>query len=206
MDPSHETAADSLAADSIRARPSPWTTKQKIVRVLWGIVQATLFRCSPHNFYTWRAWLLRLFGAKLARDVRIRSTARITIPWNLEIGQDSSVGDFAILYCLGKVTMGRSVTISQYGHLCAGTHDATNREMVLLTAPITLGDDVWIAADAFVGPGVTIGSRSIVGARASLFGNVPEGVVVGGNPAKFIKQRDWKAPATSGGGHLVVPR
>ena len=185
--------SQNVPADSVGASPSPWTTQQKIVRVLWGITQATVFRCSPHHFYGWRAWLLRLFGAKLADDVRIRPSVRITIPWNLEIGRDSSIGDFAILYCLGKVILGRSVTISQYAHLCAGTHNATNRAMTLVTSPVTLGDDVWIAADAFVGPGVTVGARSIVGARSGVFKDVPEGVVVGGNPAKFIKNREFTA-------------
>ncbi len=179
---------------SVRALPSPWTAKQKAIRVLWAFTQATVFRFSPHSFYCWRAWLLRLFGARIARDVRVRASARITIPWNLEIDEDSSVGDYAILYCLGKVKLGRSVTISQYAHLCAGTHDARDRQMALVREPITLGDDVWIAADAFVGPGVTIGRRSLVGARASVFKDVPEGVVVGGNPAKFIKPREWVKP------------
>jgi putative colanic acid biosynthesis acetyltransferase WcaF len=170
---------------------SPWTLRQRIGRVLWAIVQATAFRCSPHNAYRWRAALLRLFGANLARDVRVRRTVRIEVPWHLTVGEDSAIGDFAIVYSLGPITIGRYVTVSQYAHLCAGTHDATNRRMTLLRPPIRLEDDVWVAADAFVGPGVTVGARTILGARASAFSDLPPDVVAVGNPAKPIKRRDF---------------
>ena len=99
---------------------------------------------------------------QVGAGVRVRETARIEIPWNLEIGNDTVVGDEAILYSLGKIRLGRKVVISQYAHLCAGTHDYTSDAMALLCPPITVGDEVWIAADAFVGPGVTIGARSVV--------------------------------------------
>jgi putative colanic acid biosynthesis acetyltransferase WcaF len=174
-----------------KGRPNPWTLKQRIGRVLWAIVQATLFRWSPHPFYAWRAMLLRAFGAKLGKGVLIRPSVRITIPWNLTMGDYAVVGDFAILYCLGPITMGAWSTVSQYSHLCSGTHDASNRHMYLVTQPIVLGDDSWVAADAFVGPGVTIGDRAIVGARSSVFKDVPADTVVGGNPAKFIKDREF---------------
>jgi putative colanic acid biosynthesis acetyltransferase WcaF len=172
---------------------SPWSTKQKIGRLLWMMVQATLFRGSPHNLFAWRAMLLRLFGAKLGSHVQIRPSVRIIIPWHLEIDDHSAIGDFAILYSLGRIKIGKYVTISQYAHLCAGSHETRTRAMTLITAPITLGDDVWIATDAFVGPGVTVGDRAIVGARASVFSDVPNDVIVGGNPAKFIKAREFTA-------------
>jgi putative colanic acid biosynthesis acetyltransferase WcaF len=172
---------------------SPWTLKQKVGRAAWGIVQATLFRCSPHNAYGWRAMLLRCFGAKLGPQVRIRRSVRIEVPWNLAIGEHTAIGDFAILYSLGPITMGKYVTISQYAHLCAGTHETTTRAMTLLRPPIKLGDDVWIAADAFVGPGVTIGDRTIVGARGSAFSDLPADVIAAGNPARPIKPREFSA-------------
>jgi acetyltransferase-like isoleucine patch superfamily enzyme/glycosyltransferase involved in cell wall biosynthesis len=163
---------------------SPWST-----RLAWYFVQATFFRLSIHNAYRWRALLLRMFGAKLGRQVRIRRTVRIEIPWHLRIGDATVVGDFAILYSLGQITLGRNVTISQYAHLCAGTHDLTTRDFTLICTPITLGDDVWVAADAFVGPGVAIGERTVLGARSSAFTNLPAGVIAVGSPAKAIKPR-----------------
>jgi putative colanic acid biosynthesis acetyltransferase WcaF len=179
------------AATEVDRHRSPWTTGQKIKRVVWSLVQSSVFGLSPSNFYRWRAMLLRLFGAKIAGQVQIRPSVRCIIPWHLEIGEHTSIGDHAILYSLGRITIGKYVTVSQYAHLCAGSHDARTRAMTLTTAPITLGDDSWIAADAFVGPGVTVGDRAIVGARASAFSDVPADTIVGGNPAKFIKLREF---------------
>jgi putative colanic acid biosynthesis acetyltransferase WcaF len=172
---------------------SPWTFSQKAARVAWGTVQGTVFCFSPHNAYGWRAFLLKLFGAKLGQGVRIRRTVRVEIPWNLSVGDHSVVGDYAILYCLGPVTIGRFVTISQYAHLCAGTHETHTRRMELIRPPIKIGDDVWIAADAFVGPGVTIGDRTILGARASAFHDLPPDMVAVGSPAKAVKKREFVA-------------
>ena len=172
---------------------SPWTFQQKLGRVAWAIVQRTLFIASPRPCYGWRAFLLRLFGAKLGSHVKVARTVQIEVPWNLEIGEHTAIGDRAILYSLGTITMGKYVTISQYAHLCAGTHETKTRAMTLLRPPIKLGDDVWIATDAFVGPGVTIGDRTIVGARASAFSDLPADVIAVGNPAKPIKPREFRA-------------
>jgi putative colanic acid biosynthesis acetyltransferase WcaF len=177
---------ETQAADRHR---SVWTMRQRIGRLLWLAVQATLFRFSPHNCYRWRAALLRLFGARLGREVKIRPSVRVEVPWNLEVGEHTAIGDFAVIYCLGPVRIGRYVTISQYAHLCAGTHDHTRSDMPLVRPPIRVGDDVWIAADAFVGPGVTIGDRTVLGARASAFKDLPPDVIAVGNPAHPIKPR-----------------
>lgn len=178
-------------SDASTRHQSPWTLRERIGRVLWSMVECTLFRCSPRNAYGWRRFLLKAFGARLASHVLIRPTVRIEVPWHLTIGEHSAVGDFAILYCLGPITLGKYVTISQYAHLCAGTHETRTRAMTLLRPPITIGDDVWIAADAFVGPGVTIGDRTILGARSSAFSDLPPDVVAVGNPAKPVKPREF---------------
>jgi acetyltransferase-like isoleucine patch superfamily enzyme len=176
-------------SESPDPRISPWTTGEKLARLLWGIAVALLFRPSFHNWYGFRAMLLRAFGARVGTNVRIRRTARIEIPWNVELGDGVSIGDAAILYSLGRITIGRRSLISQYAHLCAGSHDYTRMDYPLLREPITIGEDCWIAADAFVGMGVTIGDRAVLGARASAFSDVPPEVVAVGNPARPIKQR-----------------
>jgi putative colanic acid biosynthesis acetyltransferase WcaF len=168
---------------------SQWTSRQKAVRVGWAVVESTLFRMSFHNWYPWRAWLLRRFGATVGRKVRIRRTVRIEIPWNLSLGDEVIVGDAVILYALGPITVGPRTLISQYAHLCAGSHDYTIPQYPLLRPPIAIGADAWVAADAFVGPGVTIGNRAIVGARSSVFKDVPSNTIVGGNPARVIRER-----------------
>jgi putative colanic acid biosynthesis acetyltransferase WcaF len=176
---------------------SPWTVTEQLKRVAWGAVESTVFRMSPHNAYGWRSFLLKIFGANLGKKVRIRRSAHIEIPWNLTIGDHSVVGDWAILYCLGPVKIGRFVTISQYAHLCAGTHETRTRRMELLKPPITIGDDVWVAADAFVGPNVTIGDRTILGARASAFEDLPPDVIAVGIPALPVKKRQFIAEETA---------
>ena len=112
------------------------------------------------------------------------------MPWNLQLGAGAVVGDGVVLYCLDYVSIGRRSTVSQYSHLCAGTHDYTRRSFPLVPKPISVGDDVWIATDAFIGPGVKVGDRSVVGARSTVLKDVPPDMVVGGNPAKVIKLRE----------------
>ncbi len=169
---------------------SPWTTGEKIGRLLWYLVQGTLFRWSPRRAWGWRSMLLRLFGAKIAPNCRIHNTVRVEIPWHLSMGTNSSAGEYAILYCLGPVTIGHDVSISQYAHLCAGTHEVETRRMLLLRPPVTVEPYAWVAADAFVGPGVTVGEGAILGARGCAFKDLEPWTIYGGNPAKKIRPRD----------------
>lgn len=168
---------------------SPYGTREKIARVAWALVQATAFRCSFHTWYRWRAFVLRWFGASIHPSARIRRTVRIECPWNLSIGDDSAVGDHVTLYCLGKIAIGTRVSVSQGAHLCAGTHDYRDRSMPLRRLPIVVGDDAWICADAFVGPGVVIGTGAILGARGVALTALGEWSIYLGNPAAWIKAR-----------------
>jgi putative colanic acid biosynthesis acetyltransferase WcaF len=180
----------SQSDDTIGRRlTSEWTFRQKAVRQIWYLVEATLFRFSPRPCYRLRNWLLRRFGACVHKTARIRPSVTVEIPWNLRVGAHCVIGDGVILYCLGEIILGDRVMVSQYSHLCAGTHDHTRVDMPLLRLPITIGDDAWVAADVFVGPGVTIGVGTVVGARSSVFGNLPEWMVCLGSPARPVKDR-----------------
>lgn len=128
-----------------------------------------------------------MFGAQVARGAHVYPTVKIAIPWNISLGQDCAVGDRAILYSLGPISIGDRCTISQGAHLCAGTHDITDPARRLLKPPILVGDDAWVCADAFIGPGVTIGNGVIVGARAVVMRDVTPLVIVAGNPAREIR-------------------
>ncbi len=173
----------------MRPEPSPWTFREKAARAVWMLLGKPVFRASFHNWYRFRALLLRAFGARVGRGVAIRPSVNIEVPWHLEIDDDATVGDHAILYSLGRIRIGKRSIISQYAHLCAGTHDYTDHTFRLIRAPITVGDDVWIGADAFIGPGVTVGSLSVVGARSSTYRDLPARQVFVGNPARPIKER-----------------
>ncbi len=165
-------------------------------RVLWGI-GAVAFRWTPRLLYGTRNALLRLFGAEVGQNVRIHPKATIYFPWNLSIGDWSSVGENALIYNLGPIEIGEQVTISQRAHLCAGTHDASDPAMPLQKPPIAVGDQGWVCADAFVGPGVTVGEGAVVGARAVAVGDVDPWTIVGGNPARAIKERTLEPSPSS---------
>ena len=176
----------------MQPEPSPWSFREKAVRAIWMTLGRPLFRVSFHNWYRFRASLLRLFGARVGRHTAIRPTARIEVPWMLTVDDDASIGDYAIVYCLGPTYIGKRAIISQYAHLCAGTHDYTDHTFKLIRSPITIGNDVWIGTDAFIGPGVTIGELTVVGARSSLYKDAEPGKVYVGNPAKPIKDRELR--------------
>jgi putative colanic acid biosynthesis acetyltransferase WcaF len=173
---------------------SPWTRREKIARVLWALAYRLIFRMTFHNWYGVRRMILRRFGARIGRNVRVRRTVRIEIPWNIELGDDVSLGDEVIVYALGPIKIGARTFISQYAHLCAGTHDPTRCDYPLVRSPITVGSDCWIATDAFVGPDVTIGDRTVLGARASAFSDIPADVIAVGNPAKPVGPRELHDP------------
>lgn len=157
-------------------------------RIFWSF-GSLLFRFSPRPFFGWRRFVLRCFGAQVGREVHIYPSANIYFPWNVVIGDWSAIGEDAFIYNLGKVTIGQQVTISQRAHLCAGTHDFTDATMPLRKPPITVQDQAWVCADAFIGPGVTVGQGAVVGARAVAVKDVEAWMVVAGNPAKVIKKR-----------------
>lgn len=134
--------------------------------------------------------MLRAFGAQIGADVHVYPSVRITMPWNLSLGDGCAIGSRVILYALGPITVGERATISQGAHLCGGNHDWRDAAMPLLKLPVSIGADAWVCADAFVGPGVRIGARAIVGARAVAMKDVAEGAIVAGNPAQMIGSRD----------------
>ena len=165
----------------------------KIGRIVWSIGYLILFRpFSMRVFRKWRILVLRLFGAKVSWKSIVHANVKIWAPWNLEIGDYSCLGQKVDCYNQGRITLKDNVTISQKCYLCASSHDYTSKSHYLFLAPIIIEDKVWIAADAFIGPGVNIGEGTVVGARAAVFKNVEPWSVVGGNPAKFIKKREIK--------------
>jgi putative colanic acid biosynthesis acetyltransferase WcaF len=150
--------------------------------LVWWFVQAIAFPLTPHPFNRIRRWLLRLFGAKIGRGVIIRPTARFTYPWKIEIGDYSWIGDEAVLYSLDRIAIGQHCVISQKSYLCTGTHDPQDPAFRLITASVIVNNGVWIAADCFVGPGVEIGANALIGARSSVFKDMPAGFVCTGTP------------------------
>ena len=173
----------------VEARRAPAYTRRALAgRIAWGCAWP-LFALSPRPFFGWRRSLLRSFGAHIGPLAHIYSSTEIRLPWQLEVGEGSTLGEGVLVYNLGYVRIGSLVTISQRAHLCAGTHDHRDAAMPLQRPPITIGDDAWICADAFIGPGVKVGEGAVVGARAVVVRDVEPWTVVAGNPARPVGPR-----------------
>ncbi|MEG4393300.1 hormogonium polysaccharide biosynthesis acetyltransferase HpsU [Microcoleus sp. BROC3] len=164
--------------------------KPSWVILLWWFVQAIGFPLTPHPFNGIRRGLLRLFGAKIGRGAIVRPTARFTYPWKIEIGDYSWIGDDVVLYSLDRIAIGKHCVISQKSYLCTGTHDSQDPAFGLITASVTINNGVWIAADCFIGPGVEIGANALIGARSSVFKNMPAGFICTGTPCRPRCQRE----------------
>ena len=167
----------------------PYSTRELVQRVLWALVQPA-FRLSPRPLFGWRRFLLRLFGARVGAHVHVYPSTRIEMPWNLTVGDWSSIGERVHVYNLGAVTVGQRATVSLGALLCAGSHDHRRANLPLLRPTIQLGDDTWICAEAFIGGGVTVGAGAVVAARAVATRDVPEWAIVAGNPARVVARRE----------------
>ena len=161
----------------------------RLARALWQLAWFLLYRPSPVRLFGWRRLLLRCFGARIGEGAYPYPRTRIWAPWNLSMGAYSCLANDVDCYCVAPVELGAYATVSQYSYLCSASHDYRTREMRLVSAPIVLGRDVWVAADAFVGPGVTIADGAVVAARATVVRTVSAWSVVGGNPAREIARR-----------------
>jgi putative colanic acid biosynthesis acetyltransferase WcaF len=156
---------------------------------LWWIVQTLLFHPSPQVFYGWRRFILRCFGAQIGKGVLVRPSVKVTYPWKLRIGDWSWVGDEVTLYTLGEITIGESAVVSQRSYLCTGSHDYASPTFDLFAKPILVESESWLAANVFVGPGVTIGRGAIVGACSVVLNDVPSKMICAGNPVKVLRAR-----------------
>jgi putative colanic acid biosynthesis acetyltransferase WcaF len=156
---------------------------------LWWLVEALLFHPSPQIFYGWRRFLLRAFGARIGKGVRIRPSVTVTYPWKVSIGDWSWVGDHATLYSLGEITLGSHVVISQHTYLCTGSHDFARPTFDLYAQSIHVGSESWLATNVFVGPGVTIGPGAVIGACSVVLKDVPEKMICAGNPLRVLRPR-----------------
>lgn len=164
--------------------------KNKLMRALWNITYILAFRpCGFSFFNPWRLFLLRLFGARVHSKAYVHPSVLIWAPWNLEMDAYSCLASHVDCYNTDLIQIGKHTTISQKSYLCASSHDITDPFHSLITAPIIIEDQVWIASDVFIGMGVRVRQGAVIGARACVFRNVESWTVVGGNPARLIKKR-----------------
>lgn len=165
----------------------------KIYRLIWAITSIILIRPLPRTMgQSWIHFIYRLFGATIGKRVLLYPSAVVYDPRNLIMKDHSEIGPKAEIYNVNRIVLENSAIVSQRAYLCTASHDINNPDFPLITKPITIGRNSWVAADAFIGMGVTIGEGAVVGACAAVFKDVEPWTVVGGNPAEFIKKRELK--------------
>ena len=166
-----------------------FSLRNRLGRIVWGLTSFLLFRFSPKPLHAWRSFLLRCFGAKVGHGVHVYPGVKIWAPWNLELEDESGIASGVILYSQGKITIGKRTVVSQGAHLVTGTHDYSDAGFPLVTKPIHIGNYVWIATEAFIHPGVTIGAGCVIGARSVVNRDMPAWMVCAGHPCKPLKAR-----------------
>jgi len=170
---------------------SSLTVKHKIVRLLWGIVWTLFAKPFPRSVGNrWKCFLLRLFGAKISKTARVYSSTKVYYPANLVMGEYSCLGPDVDCYNVDKVILKNHVLVSQKAYLCTASHNYNDKGFPLITSPIMIENEAWVAADTFISMGVTVGEGAVVGARAAVYKDVDPWTIVGGNPAKIIGKRE----------------
>ena len=173
----------------VSAFASPWTRREQILMLLWEWAWTLLCVWTPKPLNAWRLGVLRCFGARLHGHPFVHQRARVQVPWNLTMHDRACLGDRANAYSLGEIHIGARATVAQEVYLCAGTHDFNQATLPLQTAPIRVGEDVFIGARAFVMPGVSIGARAVIGAASVVTRDVPADVYAAGNPCRVLRPR-----------------
>ena len=171
------------------ANKSSLPLTNRLARALWSVAYTLLIRFTPRPMHAWRAWVLRLWGAKLGVGCHIYAKAKIWAPWNLECEEDACIGDDAEIYNVAPIFLGKGAIVSQGAYLCAASHDFRDKSFPLITAPIRVEAGAWVAARAMVLMGVTIGKNCVIGAGSVVTKSMPDGAVCAGNPCKVIGQR-----------------
>jgi putative colanic acid biosynthesis acetyltransferase WcaF len=161
----------------------------RVYRAVWAVVWLVFASWTPPQFKAWRRILLRAFGARIARGANVAASARVWYPANLDMGPFSTLAPKVDCYCMAKISLADYALVSQGAFLCAGTHDVDDPDFQLITRPIAIGREAWVAAQAFVGPGVSIGEGAVLGARGVATKDLDPWTVYAGNPAIRIRQR-----------------
>jgi putative colanic acid biosynthesis acetyltransferase WcaF len=182
---------------------SGWTFRVKFKRVLWGPFKLLFLRGTGRWLSPLRIAVLRLFGAQIETPALVMDGVLVWHPWSLTLKRFSALGRGVEVYNYARITVGEQATVSQGTYLCSASHDFEDPTMPLIYHPITIGPQAWVAANCFVGPGVTIGEGAVVGACSVVVQDVPAWVVVAGNPARVIRPRrliPGGGRSSSGGG------
>lgn len=171
-------------------RRASFALGHRLRRFVWNSVHALLFRTSPRPCHVWRAWLLRLFGARLGQGCHVYPGVKVWAPWNMRLGNYVGIADGVTLYCMDRIEIGDYAVISQGAYLCGGTHNYNSANFQLVIKPILIGTRAWVCAEVFIHPGVVVPEGAVVGARAVVTRSLVEPwAVYAGNPCRQVGTR-----------------
>ncbi len=188
MPPALNPAPALRHADNPHLQPS-FGLRNRLARALWAVAALLLFRLSPRPLHAWRAAVLRVFGARLEQGCHIYAGARIWAPWNLVCEEGACIADGAIVYNPVTVTLGRYCVVSQEAYLCGAGHDIDDPGFPMVSRPITIGAQAWIAARATVCAGVVVGEGAVLGLGSVAARDLQPWGVYAGVPARYLRQR-----------------
>ncbi len=184
---------DAERVNPLEGGPS-FSFSNRLLRAAWNVCWALFASWTPPQMRGWRRFLLKLFGAQLGESSDVRGSARVWYPPHLHLHDRALLAERVICYNMAPITLGRAALVSQGAHLCAGSHDISSATFQLISSPIVIGAGAWIAAEAFVGPGVEVGEGAVLGARGVAFRSLDAWTVYGGNPAKALRSRVLRGP------------
>lgn len=170
-----------------------FSLRHRLSRAVWIVCWTLLGAWTPPPLHGWRCAILRLFGARVGRGVRVYGSAKIWYPPYLTLDDGAVIGWKTEIYCPAPIHLGRNAIVSQYAHLVAATHDVDEPDFPLVARPIEIGPDAWVAARAIVGPGVSLGTGAVLGAGGVAFSDIPDWAIHIGNPARFLRMRQSHA-------------
>jgi len=159
------------------------------VEATWYVLKCLLFLAPWPVPSLVKCQILRMFGARIGKGVVIKPRANVHFPWKLSVGDYTWIGEEVFILNFEPITVGAQCCISQRAFLCTGNHDYRQPQMPYRNAPIQVEDGAWIGAQAFVGPGVNIGSEAVIIAGAVVTKSQPTGMICGGNPCVPLKER-----------------
>lgn len=186
------TGLRDVRTDGAAASGSFFSRRNQLERVAFNVAWTLLARWTPPPLHRWRCAILRIFGARIGKGVRIYGSSIVWLPANLSIGDRTQIGPRARLYNQGRIDIGKDAVVSQGAHLCASSHDVSDPLFQLILRPIRIEDRAWIAAEAFVGPGVTVGEGAVLAARGVAVREIDPWTIYGGNPAQPLRPRVFK--------------
>ena len=158
-------------------------------RALWYFINSIFFKSSIFPFSGLKVFLLRLFGTKAGKNIRIKSCVNIKYPWFLILGNNIWIGEKVWIDNLGKVTIGDNVCLSQGSMLLSGNHDYTKIGFDLMVSDIVLENGVWIGARSIVCGGVICKDHSVLAIGSIASQDLEPFSIYRGNPAVKIKAR-----------------